>query len=34
VDYPDRPLHRLTTAFRIFAWVLTTGRYPPFRLSQ
>ena len=42
VDYPDRPLDRLTTGFRLvvanrviaYALVLVTDRYPPFRLTQ
>jgi hypothetical protein len=43
VDYPDRPLSRLSTALRIF-WVLpivvvlgavsVTDEYPPFRLAR
>lgn len=28
VDYPDRPLNRLTTAFRIFAAVIAFDRHP------
>jgi hypothetical protein len=34
VDYPDRPLNRLTTAFRVFTVIpIVTGRYPPFQLA-
>jgi len=45
VDYPGRPLNRLSTAFRIFlvipiaivlgvVFILVTDRYPPFRLAR
>ena len=33
VPYPDRTLNRLTSALRIYAYVLITDEYPPLRLA-
>ena len=34
VEYPDRPLNRLSTAIVSWFAILVTDRYPPFSLGR